>query len=161
MRPLVDAAALSVPLRFVVGLGAAVLATLAMDLVMARLPEGATPPAVAAGVLTGTAPADAPARLGAVVHYLAGGLTGPSFVWLSLLAEGLTGTTGPAVTLGVAAVLYLLMVGFFAVVVLPRSLVAPDRVSAIRRDWALDAAVYVAVLVPLVAAGSGLLPAAG
>jgi hypothetical protein len=49
------------------------------------------------------------------------------------------------------------MVGFFAAVVLPRSRVAPGRVGAIRRDWALSAATYLVVLVPVVALGSGRL----
>lgn len=147
---------LSVPLRFVVGVAAAVVATLAMDVVMGRLPEGETSPFVAAGVLTETRPDAAPARLASVVHYLAGGLTGPLFVWLLLASEGLLG--GPSVLSVVLAggVLYVLMVGFFAVVVLPRSTLADHRVGLVRRDWALSAAVYLLVLVPIVAIGSAL-----
>lgn len=146
----------TVPLRFVVGLVGAVLATLAMDAVMPRLAEGETPPFVASGVLTERPPGEAPARLAAVVHYVAGGLTGPLFVWLVLLVEGLSGGPSVVATAAAAVVLYVVMVAFFAVVVLPRSLVADDRVGAIRRDWAVDAAVYVAALAPVVAVGSGL-----
>lgn len=148
---------LAVPLRFVAGVLAGVVATLAMDLVMARLPEGATPPSIAAGVLTGTPPDDAPDRLASVVHYLAGFLTGPLFVWLLFAGEGVIGERSAAVTVGAAVVLYALMVGFFALVVLPRSLVAGERVGAIRRDWAVSAAAYLVVLVPFVAAASRLL----
>jgi hypothetical protein len=144
-----SSASLAVSLQFPVGVAAAVLATLVMDAVMARLPEGETPPFVAAGVLTDRSPAEAPARLAAVVHYLAGGLTGPLFVWLSLTAVALFGPSLVAVLLAATA-LYALMVGFFAVVVLPRSLVAADRVGAVRRDWAVSAAAYLVVLVPVV-----------
>ncbi|MFB6304717.1 MAG: hypothetical protein ABEH47_06090 [Haloferacaceae archaeon] len=146
----------TVPLRFVGGLVGAVVATLAMDAVMPRLAEGETPPFVAAGVLTERPPDEAPARLASVVHYVAGGLTGPLFVWLLLLVEGLSGGPSLVATATAGVVLYALMVGFFAVVVLPRSLVDASRVGAIRRDWAVDAAVYVVVLVPVVAAASGV-----
>jgi hypothetical protein len=147
-------ASLAVPLRFVAGVLAGVVATLAMDLVMARLPEGPTPPSIAAGVLTGTPPDAAPDRLAGVVHYLAGFLTGPLFVWLLFAGEGVVGERSVAVTVAVAVVLYVLMVGFFVVVVLPRSLVVGERVGAIRRDWAVSAAAYLLVLVALVAAAS-------
>lgn len=116
----------SIPLRFLLGGVAGVLATLFMDAVMARLPEGETSPFVASGVLTDTPPRNAPGRLAAVVHYVAGGLTGPLFIWL-----------------------------LFAVVVLPRSLAPSGRVGRIRRDWALSAAAYLLVLVPVVTLGSG------
>jgi hypothetical protein len=148
---------LTVPLRFVVGVVAAVAATLAMDVVMARLPEGETPPFVAAGVLTETRPDAAPARLASVVHYLAGGLTGPLFVWLVLVTEGVLGEASLAATLLAAGVLYLLMVSFFVLVVLPRSLLAEPRHPPTRRDWAVSAAAYLLVLVPLVALGSTLI----
>ncbi|SDJ57658.1 hypothetical protein SAMN05216226_105142 [Halovenus aranensis] len=141
---------LSVSLLFFLGVGAGVVATLAMDLVMPRLPEGRTPPTIAAGVLTGSRPDSAPARLGTVVHYLAGILTGPLFVWLLLVSEGVFGELSVLAVVLAGAVLYVLMVAFFAVVVLPQSLVASSRVGAIRRDWALCALTYLLVLVPLV-----------
>jgi hypothetical protein len=144
-----SAVSLGVSLQYSLGVAAAVVATLVMDAAMARLPEGETPPFVAAGVLTERPPDAAPVRLAAVVHYLAGGLTGPLFVWLSLTAAALFGPS-LVTTLLAALVLYVLMVGFFAVVVLPRSLVARDRVAAIRRDWAVAAAAYLVVLVPVV-----------
>ena len=136
---------------------AGVAATLAMDLVMPRLPEGQTVPAVASGVLTGARPDTAPGRLAAVVHYLAGALTGPLFVWLLYAEEAVLDGQSLLGTLSTGVVLYVLMVGFFTVVVLPQSLVAGERVSQIRRDWALCALVYVVVLVSLVAAVSRVL----
>lgn len=157
MEPLVATAPLAVPLRFGAGVVAGVVATFGMDLVMARLPEGTTPPAVASGVLTDRPPGEAPARLATVVHYLAGILTGPLFVWVLFASEGVLGGQSPLTTLAAAAVLYILMVGFFAVVVLPRSQVAAGRVGAIRRDWAVSAATYLVVLVPLVTLASRLL----
>ncbi len=147
----------SIPLRFLLGVVAGILATLVMDLVMARLPEGEAPPFVASGVLTATPPRSAPGRLAGVVHYLAGWLTGPFFVWLLFAAEALSGGSSLFTTVLAAAVLYLLMVGFFAVVVLPRSRAPPGRVGRIRRDWAFSAATYLFVLVPIVALGSRLL----
>lgn len=147
---------LTVPLQFVVGVVAALVATLVMDVVMARLPEGETPPFVASGVLTDSRPGAAPERLASVVHYVAGWLTGPLFVWFLLAGQGLVGGPSLVATALAAGVLYVLMVGFFVGVVLPRSQVAAQRVGAIRRDWALSAAAYLAVLVPLVAVGTTL-----
>jgi len=62
-------------------------------------------------------------------------------------------------SVGVAAavVLYVLMIGFFAVVVLPRSRVSAARVGAIRRDWAVSAGAYLLVLVPVVTVVTGVL----
>jgi len=156
MNPVPLVTELAVSLRFVAGVAAGLLATLAMDFVMARLPEGETPPLVASGVLTETSPVRAPQRVGTVVHYLAGGLTGPLFVWLSFSAEAALGT-GPLATLAAGVVLYALMVGFFAVVVLPRSSLPGQRLGTIGRDWALSAAAYCLVLVPAVAAASTVL----
>jgi len=156
VEPSTSHAALAVPLRFLAGVGAAAVATLVMDRVMARLPEGTTPPSVASGVLTERPPREAPPRLATVVHYLAGVLTGPLFVWLLFASEGVLGAS-PVATVAAAVVLYVLMVAFFVVVVLPRSLVDHDRVAVIRRDWAVSAAVYLLVLVPIVVAISRLL----
>lgn len=148
---------LTVSLRFLAGVVAGALATLAMDQVMARLPEGTTPQFVAAGVLTDRPPAEAPPRLATAVHYLSGLLTGPLFVWLLLVSEGLFGGQSAATAAAAGVVLYGLMVGFFAVVVLPQSRVAANRVGTIRRDWSIAAASYLAVLVALVWAVSGVL----
>lgn len=148
---------LSVPLLFLVGVGAGVLATLAMDIVMPRLPEGSTTPFIASGVLTQTQPDDAPERLASVVHYLAGMLTGPLFVWLLLVSEALVGDLSIPAIVAPGLVLYVLMVAFFAIVVLPQSLVAEARVGPIRRDWAVSALVYLLVLVPVVGAAARLL----
>ena len=155
MQP--DIAAGPVPaLRFPLGLLAAVLATLAMDIVMARLPEGATPPQVAAGVLTESHPDAAPRRLASVVHYLAGGLTGPLFVWLLYAGEFAVGP-GLTTTLLTAVLLFGLMVGFFVGVVLPRSRLRSGRRVPVARDWVLSASAYLVVLVPVVYLGTELL----
>jgi hypothetical protein len=140
--------------RFPVGLVGAVIATLAMDQMMARLPEGMTPPKVAAGVLTKSHPDEAPERLAATAHYLAGAGTGLLFVWLSLAVEYVVGDASVVTVLGTTALLFVLMVGFFVVVPLPR---APGLNDARRRrtgiDWAISAAAYLLVLVPVVTAG--------
>ena len=150
MSSLQVAASGSVPALFLVGIAAGVVATLAMDVVMARLDEGGTPPQIASGVLTDTDPDRAPERLASAVHYVAGTLTGPLFVWLYLVAAGFLGG-GALATVAAAAVCYPLMVGFFAVVVLPRSRgLARQRLSKIRRAWSVEAAVYLLVLAPLV-----------
>ena len=153
MESVVLVTTLTVSLRFVVGVAAGVVATIAMDLVMARLPEGETPPFIASGVLTDSAPQNAPGRLASVVHYIAGWLTGPLFVWVLFTSEGLLG--GPSILAAVlaGAVLYTLMVGFFVLVVLPRSRLPSARMADIRRDWAISAAAYLLVLVPLIALG--------
>lgn len=133
---------------FPVGVVAGTLATLAMDAVTPRLPEGFTPPRVAAGVLTDTHPDDAPERLAAAVHYLAGAGTGAGFVWLVLAFEASLGVSR-ATTVGAGGVLYLLMYGFFAGVVLPRVSFPTPRRRRVARAWGVSAAVYVVVLVAL------------
>ncbi|NLV15499.1 hypothetical protein [Haloarcula argentinensis] len=149
--PLVTA--LTVSLRFVIGVAAGVVATAVMDLVMARLPEGETPPFIASGVLTDSAPQNAPGRLASVVHYIAGWLTGPLFVWVLFTSEGLLSGSSILTAVLAAVVLYTLMVVFFVFVVLPRSRLPSARIPDIRRDWAISAAAYLLVLVPLVALG--------
>jgi hypothetical protein len=146
------------PFRIVLGVCTAVVATLAMDVTMARLPEGETPPAVAAAVLTARPVGEAPARLAAAVHYAAGWLTGGLFVTLLLVAEAALGRS-PVAYLVTAALLLALMTGFFAGVVLPRARIARRRVRDVVRDWTVSATVYLVVLVALVWAGSAALPA--
>jgi len=128
------------------------IATLAMDLVMPRLPEGTTAPKVAAGVLTDTSVDHAPDRLATWVHYVAGGGSGLLFVGLVSAVQTAVGG-GLAVALVVAApVMLALMVGFFALVPLPRARGLPrQRLSTIRRDWAISAAAYVVAAAALVA----------
>jgi len=150
-----DTATLAVPILFAAGVGAGIVSTLVMDRVMARLPEGRTPMYIASGVLTDRPPGEAPGRLAAVVHYVAGLLTGPLFVWLLLTSEGLLGASVVA-TLAATAVLLVLMIGFFAIVVLPRSRVDAGRLGAIRRDWSLAATAYLAILVPVVSVAARL-----
>ncbi|RLM53879.1 hypothetical protein DVK02_10645 [Halobellus sp. Atlit-31R] len=157
MSPLQLSVPLSIPLLFLIGIGAGVVSTLAMDVVMARIDEGGTPPQIASGVLTDSHPDRAPTRLASVVHYIAGTLTGPLFVWLLLVASGVLGAGTLAVVVA-AVVCYPLMVGFFALVVLPRSQgLSKQRLSAIRRAWGIEAAVYLLVLAPLVGAAATVL----
>jgi hypothetical protein len=147
------------PLRILLGVVAGLVATRGMDVVMARLPEGGTPPFVAAGVLTGQSPDTAPGRLAAVVHHAAGWLTGALFVTLLLLAEAALGV-GALALAATTLVLLVLMVGFFVVVVLPRvGGLARQRARQTGRDWAISAAAYLVVLVPLVWASTELLSA--
>lgn len=140
---------LTVSLRFVFGVVAAAVATVVMNYVMAELPEGDTPPRIAAGVLTMVRPENAPRRLATVIHYVAALLTGPLFVWLIFSVEALLNDTSLSVAVS-AIILYMLMIGFFIVIVLPQSRVSATRVNTIRRDWALAAGGYLGVLVPLI-----------
>jgi len=142
-------------LRFPIGLAGGVLATLWMDFVMARLPEGTTPPRVAAGVLTETHPDEAPVRVASAAHYLAGAGTGLLFVWLSLAVEFAAGEASVLTVLVTTAVLFVLMVGFFVVVPLPRAPGLSDsRRRGTARDWGISAAGYLLVLVPVVTTGT-------
>lgn len=137
--------------QFPIGLLGGILATLVMDRVMAVVPEGTTPPFIAAGVLTECHPDESPERLAAVVHNLAGAGTGLLFVWLSLAIEALAGGPSILTVAGTTVVLYLLMVGFFAAVPLPRANgVGRSRRGTILRAWAIAAAAYLVVLVPVV-----------
>lgn len=137
------------------------LATLAMDPVMARLPEGETAPKVAAGVLTATPIDDAPERLATWVHYVAGGGSGLLFVGLAA-GIGRLGA-GPAATVAATAVVMLgLMIGFFVFVPLPRAEgVARGRLRQIRRDWAVSAGAYVLVAALLVGIASAVVAGGG
>ena len=133
------------------------VATLAMDPVMARLPEGTTAPKVAAGVLTDTPVDVAPERLATWVHYVAGAGSGLLFVGLVAAIGSLIGL-GTAATVAVTGVVQLvLMVGFFALVPLPRAAGLPrQRLGPIRRDWAVSAATYVVVAAVVVALAAGI-----
>ncbi|MFC7096382.1 hypothetical protein [Halobaculum marinum] len=155
--PLLASVPPSLPLLFLVGVVGGGLATLAMDRAMNRLDEGWTPPSVASGVLTDTHPDQAPERLASVVHYVAGLLSGALYVWL-LLAVGSVLGTGVVATVVAGVLMYPLMVGFFALVVLPRSTGLPrQRLRATRRAWAVEAVVYLLVLVPVVGVAAALL----
>ena len=157
MIPLQSTGSVAVPLLFLVGVVAGVFATLAMDLVMGRIDEGETPPRIASGVLTDTHPDESPERLASVVHYVAGMLTGPLFVWILLAVGGLLGT-GLLAAAVAGVLLYPLMVGFFALVVLPRSRgLSRQRLARIRRAWAIEAVAYLLVLVPVVAVAASAL----
>ncbi|OYR68133.1 hypothetical protein [Halorubrum ezzemoulense] len=133
------------------------VATLAMDQVMPWLPEGTTAPKVAAGVLTDTPVDDAPERLATWVHYVAGGGSGLLFVGLAAATGSLLGL-GPLVAVAVAGVVQLaLMVGFFALVPLPRASGLPrQRLGRVRRDWAVSAAAYVVVAAAIVGVATGI-----
>ena len=132
------------------------LATLAMDQVMPRLPEGTTAPRVAASVLADTPVDRAPDRLATWVHYVAGGGSGLLFVGLVSAVQTALGV-GIGVALAVVGPAMLaLMVGFFALVPLPRASLPRQRLSRIRRDWALSAATYVLAATVLVAVAGAL-----
>ena len=133
------------------------LATLAMDRVMPRLPEGTTAPRVAAGVLTDTPVDHAPDRLATRVHYVAGGGAGLLFVGLVAAVQIGLGVGGGVALLVASPVMLALMVGFFALVPLQRAQRLPrQRLSTIRRDWALSAATYVVAAAVLVAVAGGV-----
>lgn len=136
--------------RFPVGLVAAAVAVLVMDQIMERVPEGTTPPYVAASVLTQTAVDEAPTRLASVTHYLAGFGTGGLYVYALLVAEWFAGGSS-AVSIGAATLgLYILMIAFFVAVPLPRAVGVNDsRRSDIGRGWAIAAGGYLLVLVPV------------
>lgn len=137
--------------RFPIGLAGGLVATLWMTAVMRYLPEGETPPTVAAGVLTETHPDDAPRRLATVAHYLAGAGTGLLFVWLSLLVETVFDASVAAAVVAAVA-LFALMTGFFILVPLPRSGLSGARRRHTARDWLIAAGAYLLALVPVVVA---------
>jgi|APHM01.1.fsa_nt_gi hypothetical protein len=149
MNSLMQYTALDISGQFLVGGVAAGVATLVMDRVMMQLPEGETPPRVAAGILTNKTPAAASSRLAIFIHYTAAILTGPLFVWLRLSSEAIVGPTPVHILLAIAA-LYTGMVGFFIGIVLPRADITSKRVHGIRRDWAISATSYVVVTVVIV-----------
>ena len=136
----------------VIGPTVGLLATLAMDRVMVRLPEGETPPKVAASVLTGESVDTAPARLATWIHYVAGAGSGLLFVGIAAAFGSVL--AGSVVTLTAASVVQLtLMVGFFAFVPLPRATGVPrGRRARVRRAWAIEATTYVLVAAFVVAA---------
>ncbi|PSP99443.1 hypothetical protein BRC89_04670 [Halobacteriales archaeon QS_4_70_19] len=152
------------------GLGAAVgigafaglLATALMNLPMQRLPEGSTPPFVAAGALTGDELTEVSEGLASLVHYAAGTLAGIGFV---LVAEGVErvgaargGIPGGDIVLGgtgirlvphfvAAMATFSVLFLFFGYVVLPLfGKEARDRARHVRNDWAISAAVYTAAV---------------
>ena len=144
-----ELAAVSAVFRFPLGLVGAVIAVGVMDQLMARTTDGTTPPSVAASVLTGRPVDNAPSRLASVVHYLAGVGTGLLFVYLSLVVEQLVGRSTPGTVVGTTVLLYVLMVGFFILVPLPRAVgVDARRRRTIGRAWAIAAAGYLLTLVP-------------
>jgi hypothetical protein len=135
--------------RFPIGLVAAGIAVLGMDRLMAHTTEGMTPPFVAASVLTERPVDDAPSRLASVVHYLAGLGTGLLFAYFLLVAEQLTGVLSATTIVGTTVVLYVLMVGFFILIPLPRATGLDDtRRAQTGIAWAIAAAGYLFVLVP-------------
>ena len=144
-------------ISFPIGLFAAGIAVLGMNLLMKRTTEGMTPPYVAASVLTGQPVDVAPSRLASVVHYLAGLGTGLLFIYFLLVAERLAGVLSAVIVTGTTVRLYILMVAFFVIIPLPRA----TGLDATRRSqtgvaWAIAAAGYLVVLVPVVV-GLGML----
>jgi len=130
-----------------VGVGAAVglLGAVVMDVPMAALPEGFTPAFVAAGKLTGTDPDAVPDRTAYAVHHAAGVLAGVPFGLGVAVGEPLVGATWPAGLLAAFGVLCFLL-GFFLLVVLPRTAFDAGRERAVARAWVLSAFVYAVTL---------------
>lgn len=149
---LTDPAAL--PARLVAGAIAGFVATLVMDIPMGRLPEGETSYYVAAGVLEGESLDSAPDQTATAVHYGAGTLSGALFVGVTAGIEQLLGTAASLLAVLLAIVVQLpIMIAFFSYFVLVVYGRVPDeRVPQVRRDWALSAAVYVAVVAALTGA---------
>jgi len=135
-------------LRLPVGVVAGFVATLGMDVVMRFLPEGDTPPRVAAGVLTETHPDESPRRLAAFAHYFAGAATGALYAYLTLVSEVLLGGPSAPSTTSAAVFLYAGMVGFFVLMPLPLSSLEEGRARRVSVNWAVCALVYVSVVVP-------------
>lgn len=142
------------PVGLLVGAAVGLVSTFGMDLPMDRLPEGPTAPKVAAGTLSGQPLARAPAGVAAAAHYGAGVASGVFFLSGVATTQWLL-DVGAAVAVPVtAAVLFVLMNGFFSFVVVPTYGRVPDsRVGAVRRDWALSATAYLVVASALVAGG--------
>lgn len=153
--------------RVAIGAVAGLLATAVMNLPMQRLPEGSTPPFVAAGALTGEPLDEVDPKLASGVHYSAGILGGVLFTLLSLAFEGqlpftevialpfvaaVAGVGLRLVPLFLATLLtYGLLVAGFAYVVFPwfgKS--ATARAERVRTDWVVSAGVYVVALVVFV-----------
>jgi len=156
-----------------VGLGAAaglgalagLLATVLMNLPMQRLPEGSTPPFVAAGALAGEALSEVSSGLASLAHYAAGTLAGVGFVLVAELVERFVRAQGGApgfdIVLGgtglllvphliAAAVTFSVLFVLFAYVVLPLfGKEAASRARQVRNDWAISATVYTVALTVL------------
>lgn len=126
------------------------VASLSMDFVMRRLPEGNTAPRVVAGVLTSQPPGTAPQRLATTIHHVAGVVSGALFVWLWLASRVIVKEMYAPIL--AAAILYvLLLAAFYAV--LTQSEVTVNRVNRIRIDWAIASAAYIIVVGTLVVLG--------
>jgi len=134
------------PVGLLAGAAVGLLATLAMDLPMARLPEGETSPRVAAGTLADVPLDRAPAGVATAAHYGAGVGTGVLFVAGVAAARWLLDASAAVAVAAAAVVLFVLMNWFFSFVVVPvYGQVPDDRVGRVRRDWALSAATYLVV----------------
>lgn len=145
--------------RVVVGLVVGLVATVVMNLPMHRLPEGSTPPFVAAGALTGTEPAEVDPPLASGVHYLAGTLGGVFYTVVALVVESagtfrlLTPIGGAELVPHLLAVLatYAFLVAFFAYFVLPTfGGAVRERTRLVRRDWVVSAGAYALALLVVV-----------
>jgi len=134
-----------------IGLLSGLIATLAMDAVMPRLPEGKTPPRVASGVLSLKHPEESPRRLSAFIHYFSGVGTGGLYVYLLSGAERAFGGVSIGLSVLTGVFLYVGMVSFFGLVPLKASEISPNRTRDTLRDWSVCAFVYVVVLFPCVA----------
>ena len=144
--------ALTTSTVYVLGAVAGLLAAIVSNVPMHRLPEGSTPPFVAAGVLTGSDPDSVDPTLASGLHYAAGILAGVFYTAVEYGIEGITpppelyvgGTQLPLLThLLALLVTFVFLVGFFSYVVLPRFDSLSGSYRQIRRDWLVTATAYV------------------
>lgn len=158
------ALSLLVPAGVLAGLAGAV----AMDVPMARHPEGWTPAFVAASVLRRSDPGAVPFRDAAVVHHAAGVAAGVLYALVAApLAVALAGTPPTPGVAALPVVAHLVataavvgfVYGFFAYVVLPRAGrdVAEDRGTAVRGQWVRSVVVFGAAFVLAVPAAAVVL----
>jgi hypothetical protein len=145
--------------RVAIGAVAGLLATVVMNVPMQRRPEGATPPFVAAGALTGEPLDEVDPKLASGVHYAAGILGGVLFTLLAVGFEAVLPFTAALAGVGIRLVplflatlfTYGFLVAVFAYLVLPRyGKAALDRADQVRTDWVVSVTVY-AVALPVFA----------
>lgn len=129
-----------------VAVGAAIglVGALVMNLPMTALPEGYTPVAIAAGVVTRRDHETVGTATTYGVHHLAGALVGLAWGGVVAALESPFGAVWPA-GLAAAVLTLLVLLAVFLLGVLPRVDVG-DRERAVTRAWVLSAFVYVVTL---------------
>lgn len=135
------------PLVFFVAAAFGLIATMVMDFVMDRLPEGRTPPAVAAAAVRGERPEDAGRGAVALSHYGSGTVAGVVylgiFILLSMIVPDST-TMSLLALAGAGTIMFGLMIGVFFLGPLSHvGGLTAQRVGDIKRSWMISAGVYV------------------